>query len=113
MRIHDPVRIVIRYRVAMLVGARLTVREALRSFDGQAGENDVDDGNTSCERGVRNGHRRWRAGPNPTGEKFRTALEAIRGFDVGGMALGDSPGDHTGPDFVDLAIVNKQGRFSH
>ena len=53
-----------------------------------------------------------RAGPNPTGEKVRTALEAIRGFDVGGMALSYSAGDHTGLDFVDLAIVNKQGRFS-
>ena len=53
-----------------------------------------------------------RAGTNPTGEKVRAALEAIRGFDVGGMELSYSPSDHTGLDFVDLSIINKDGKFT-
>jgi len=53
-----------------------------------------------------------RAGANPTGEKVRAALEAIRGFDVGGMELSYSPSDHTGLDFVDLSIINKDGKFT-
>lgn len=53
-----------------------------------------------------------RAGANPTGEKVRAALEAIRGFDVGGLELSYSPSDHTGLDFVDLSIINKDGKFT-
>ena len=53
-----------------------------------------------------------RAGPNPTGEKVRAALESIRGFDMGGMDVSYSPSDHTGLDFVDLSIIGKDGRFT-
>ena len=53
-----------------------------------------------------------RAGPNPSGEKVRAALESIRGFDMGGMDVSYSPSDHTGLDFVDLSIINKDGRFT-
>ena len=53
-----------------------------------------------------------RAGPNPTGEKVRAALEAIRGYDIGGMEVTYSATDHTGLDFVDLSIINKEGKFT-
>ena len=53
-----------------------------------------------------------RAGPNPTSEKVRAALEAIRGYDIGGMDVTYSPTDHTGLDFVDLSIINKEGKFT-
>lgn len=53
-----------------------------------------------------------RAGSNPTGEKVRAGLEAIRGFDVGGLDVTYSPTDHTGLDFVDLSIINKDGKFT-
>ena len=53
-----------------------------------------------------------RAGPNPSGEKVRAGLEAIRGFDIGGMDVSYSPTDHTGLDFVDLSIINKEGKFT-
>ena len=52
-----------------------------------------------------------RAGPNPTGEKVRAALEGIRDFDVGGLTLSYSPSDHTGLDFVDLSIIGRDGKF--
>ena len=53
-----------------------------------------------------------RAGANANGEKLRNALEAIRGFDIGGMDISYSATDHTGLDFVDLSIINKEGKFT-
>ena len=52
-----------------------------------------------------------RAGPKPTRAKVITALESIRGFDLGGgMEVSYSPTDHSGIDFADLAIIS-DGRF--
>ena len=53
-----------------------------------------------------------RAGPNPTGARVRVALEAIRGYDIGGLDVTYSSTDHTGLDFVDLSIINKEGKFT-
>lgn len=53
-----------------------------------------------------------RAGPNPSGEKVRAALDGMRGFDIGGMDVSYSINDHTGLDFVDLSIINKEGKFT-
>lgn len=53
-----------------------------------------------------------RAGAKPTGEKIRDALEAIRNYDLGGLELNFSASDHTGLDFVDLSIINKEGKFT-
>ena len=53
-----------------------------------------------------------RAGANANGEKLRNTLESIRGFDIGGMDISYSPTDHTGLDFVDLSIINKEGKFT-
>lgn len=52
-----------------------------------------------------------RAGPQPTGEKLRKALEGINRFDLGGMEISYSPRDHTGLEFVDLSIIGEDGKF--
>ena len=52
-----------------------------------------------------------RAGPNPTREKLVAALNGLRKFDIGGMEVSYSPTDHTGLDFVDLSIIDAEGRF--
>jgi branched-chain amino acid transport system substrate-binding protein len=52
-----------------------------------------------------------RASPNPTRKKLLSALEDIRKFDIGGMDITYGPDDHTGLDFVDLAIIGKDGKF--
>ena len=53
-----------------------------------------------------------RAGSNPTGEKLRAALESVRGYNIGGMDVTYSATDHTGLDFVDLSIINIDGKFT-
>ena len=53
-----------------------------------------------------------RAGANASGEKLRNALETIRGFDIGGLDISYSATDHTGLEFVDLSIINKDGKFT-
>ncbi|MCU0763918.1 MAG: ABC transporter substrate-binding protein [Hydrogenophaga sp.] len=52
-----------------------------------------------------------RAGPNPTPQGLRNALESIRDFDLGGLKVNYSPTNHTGLDFADLSIVDAEGRF--
>lgn len=52
-----------------------------------------------------------RAGPKPTRESLRKALDGMSHFDVGGIEVGYSPTDHTGLDYVDLAIVDHSGKF--
>jgi branched-chain amino acid transport system substrate-binding protein len=53
-----------------------------------------------------------RAGTGVTGEKLRIALETFRAFDIGGMEISYSASDHTGLGFVDLSIINKDGKFT-
>ena len=52
-----------------------------------------------------------RAGPRPTRERLRNGLEAITGFDLGGLEITYGPNDHTGLDFADLSIVDTSGNF--
>jgi branched-chain amino acid transport system substrate-binding protein len=52
-----------------------------------------------------------RAGPQPTREKLRRALEGMTRYDLGGLELGYSATDHTGLDYADLAIVGSDGKF--
>lgn len=52
-----------------------------------------------------------RAGPRPTRERLRNALESINGFDLGGLDISYSPLDHTGLDFSDLSIIDSSGNF--
>jgi len=51
------------------------------------------------------------AGPNPTRQKVREALESMKRYDVGGMIISFSPDDHTGLRYVDLAILLASGNL--
>ncbi len=53
-----------------------------------------------------------RAGVKPTSARIRTALESLRNFDVGGIELSFAANDHTGLEFVDLSIINRDGNFT-
>jgi ABC-type branched-subunit amino acid transport system substrate-binding protein len=52
-----------------------------------------------------------RAGPRPSRESLRQALEGLHHLDLGGLGLGYSAASHSGLDYVDLAIVNAGGHF--
>lgn len=52
-----------------------------------------------------------RAGPKPTRENLRKALEGMGRYDLGGIELGYGPNDHSGMDYVDLAIIDQSGKF--
>jgi len=52
-----------------------------------------------------------RAGPKPTRDSLRKALEGMGRFDLGGIEVGYSPTDHSGMDYVDLAIIDQTGKF--
>lgn len=51
------------------------------------------------------------AAPQFTREKVLAALEGLRRFDLGGLEISYGPGDHSGLDFADLAIIGADGRF--
>ena len=51
------------------------------------------------------------AAPQFTREKVLAALEGLRKFDLGGLEISYGPGDHSGLDFADLAIIGADGRF--
>ncbi len=44
-------------------------------------------------------------------ENLRRALDGMSRLDLGGLELGYSPSDHTGLDFVDLSIIDANGKF--
>lgn len=52
-----------------------------------------------------------RAGPNPTRERLRTALESFKKVDIGGLEVSFSAADHTGLEYSDLSIIAQDGRF--
>ena len=52
-----------------------------------------------------------RASPDPTPAKLKNALEGLRKFDLGGLELTFSPTDHTGLEYSDLSIVDRDGHF--
>lgn len=52
-----------------------------------------------------------RAGPDLTREKFITAMEQLRDFDVGGFTVTFTPTDHSGSKFVELTVIGKDERF--
>jgi len=52
-----------------------------------------------------------RAGKTPTRQSLRDALEAMGRYDLGGIELGYGPKDHSGLDYVDLAIIDQNGKF--
>lgn len=52
-----------------------------------------------------------RAGPNPTPAKVKRALEATKHLDLGGVRISYSPTKHSGSTFVDIAVLNPDGRM--
>ncbi|MBZ8139005.1 amino acid ABC transporter substrate-binding protein [Rubrivivax gelatinosus] len=52
-----------------------------------------------------------RAGPVPTRQSLRQALDSLQRLDLGGLELGYGPGDHTGLDYTEMSIVSSDGRF--
>jgi branched-chain amino acid transport system substrate-binding protein len=52
-----------------------------------------------------------RAGKQPTRQSLRDALENMGRYDVGGIEVGYNAKDHSGLDYVDLAIVDQSGKF--
>ncbi|MBS0445003.1 MAG: ABC transporter substrate-binding protein [Proteobacteria bacterium] len=52
-----------------------------------------------------------RAGPAPTREKLIAALNGMSRYDLGGMELNYSPTNHSGLDFSDLSIIDREGHF--
>lgn len=52
-----------------------------------------------------------RAGRNLTREGFIRGLESMHKFDLGGVMVTYGPDDHTGSEFVELTMIDKQGRF--
>lgn len=51
-----------------------------------------------------------RAGPNPTRKKLRETLEAMRDYDAGGLFIRFSPSSHSGSEFLDITILNRDGK---
>jgi ABC-type branched-subunit amino acid transport system substrate-binding protein len=51
-----------------------------------------------------------RAGPAPTRERFVSALESMKSYDVGGFVINYSPTSHAGSKFVDLVLVGKSDK---
>ena len=47
-----------------------------------------------------------RAGPNPTRQTLRQALEGLRNVDIGGLELSYGPNDHSGLNFTELSIIS-------
>jgi branched-chain amino acid transport system substrate-binding protein len=52
-----------------------------------------------------------RAGPDPTRARVRQALEGIPLLDLGGMAIKLSGASHSGSQFVDIAILSREGKM--
>jgi hypothetical protein len=53
------------------------------------------------------------AGPNLSREGFTRALETSPPIDLGGLRISYQAGLHEGSRYVDLSMVNRQGRFIH
>ncbi|MBK1687167.1 ABC transporter substrate-binding protein [Rubrivivax gelatinosus] len=51
-----------------------------------------------------------RAGPNPTRQSLRQALEGFQRVDLGGLEISYGPADHSGLDYTELSIIS-DGRF--
>lgn len=52
-----------------------------------------------------------RAGPNPGRKKLRDTLEAMREYDAGGVFVSFAPEKHAGSHFVDITILNRDGKL--
>ena len=53
-----------------------------------------------------------KAGKELTREKFITAMESMKGEDLGGFTLNYGPSNHNGSGFVDITMLRKDGSFA-
>ncbi|MCB1886540.1 MAG: ABC transporter substrate-binding protein [Rhodocyclaceae bacterium] len=51
-----------------------------------------------------------RAGPEPTRARLASALNAMQGFDVGGLRIGYTPEDHDGAHYTEITVLDRNGR---
>lgn len=54
-----------------------------------------------------------RAAPNPTPAKVVDALEGLSQFDLGGININFSKGDHVGTRYVDTAVISAAGKLQY
>jgi ABC-type branched-subunit amino acid transport system substrate-binding protein len=52
-----------------------------------------------------------RAGPNPTRKKLRDALEQIKDYDAGDLFVNFSANNHAGLSYVDITILDRNGKL--
>ncbi|WP_210542931.1 ABC transporter substrate-binding protein [Rhodoferax sp. PAMC 29310] len=52
-----------------------------------------------------------RAGPQPTRQSLRDALEGMDNYNLGGISVSYNASNHTGLDFADISIINADGKF--
>ena len=52
-----------------------------------------------------------KAGPNPTRKKLRDSIEQLSDYDVGGQYIGFSATNHVGAHYVDITILNREGKL--
>lgn len=52
-----------------------------------------------------------RAGPKPTRQKLRDALETMKNYDAGDVFISFSANQHAGSRFVDITILNRAGKL--
>lgn len=52
-----------------------------------------------------------RAGPNPTRRKLTDALNGMRDYDAGGINIRFSPASHSGSEYLDITILNREGKI--
>jgi ABC-type branched-subunit amino acid transport system substrate-binding protein len=52
-----------------------------------------------------------RAGPSPSRDKLRAALETFKRVDIGGLEVSFGPASHSGLDYADLSIIGPDGKF--
>ena len=52
-----------------------------------------------------------RAGPNPNRKKLHDTLDMMKEYDAGGVFISFSPEKHAGSRFVDITILNREGKL--
>jgi len=52
-----------------------------------------------------------RAGPNPTRARVLAALESLHNFDLGGMTVSFGPHERVGSTFVEVTVIDGDGRL--
>ncbi len=52
-----------------------------------------------------------RAGPNPTRDRLREAMESLRDHDLGGLDASFSPKSHAGLNYVDITVLDREGQI--